>query len=430
MPGRLLVGFQDDPTLRWANDRMLMLAKARTAGATVIRTTVDWAQVAPSRPARPDDAFDPAYRLDDVDELTRNAQRLGIELLITIWGTPRWANGGEGPNYAPSNPHDLEDFAHALADRYSGRHAGYPSVRLFSVWNEPNLEQFLAPQFDARGHSTSPAIYARLARAVYEGVKDANPDALVAIGETSPHGRDAPSRDRIQDSHSPVRFARLLAGVKPRVEFDAWAQHPYPQRPSLSPGADVHWPRVGLSNLERFGRDLDAWFERPDVPLWLTEYGLETRPGEPHGISQTLQARYAVDALRMASALPRVRMFVWFVFHDQPETPWQSGLIGADGRPKLALRAFSRAANRLDVRDPLVTDGARRVLVPALELAYQTPPGSLIQIQGIRMYSFSVRLRRDGWLNLPLKGARGSSIIFWAGDGHGNWIRRFLRRRG
>src|SRR5262249_27936872 len=88
MPGRLLVGFQDDPTLRWADDRMLMLAKARTAGATVIRTTVDWAQVAPSRPARPDDAFDPAYRLDDVDELTRNAQRLGIELLITIWGTP------------------------------------------------------------------------------------------------------------------------------------------------------------------------------------------------------------------------------------------------------------------------------------------------------------------------------------------------------
>jgi Cellulase (glycosyl hydrolase family 5) len=194
MPGRLLVGFQDDPTLRWAKDRMLMLAEAQKAGATVIRTTVDWAQAAPRRPARPNDAFDPAYRLDDVDELTRNAQRLGVEVLISIWGTPRWANRGETPNHAPSDPYDLEDFAHALADRYSGRHPGYPSVRLFSVWNEPNLEQFLAPQFDTHGRSISPAIYGRLARAVYEGVKDANPDALVAIGETSAHGRDAPSR--------------------------------------------------------------------------------------------------------------------------------------------------------------------------------------------------------------------------------------------
>jgi Cellulase (glycosyl hydrolase family 5) len=430
MPGRLLVGFQDDPTLRWANDRMLMLAKLKRAGATVIRTTVDWAQVAPRRPARPADAFDPVYRLDDVDELTRNAQRLGVELLISIWGTPPWANGGKKPNHAPSDPHDLEDFAHALADRYSGRHAGYPSVRLFSVWNEPNLEQFLAPQFDTRGRSISPAIYARLANAVYEGVKDANPGALVAIGETSAHGRDAPSRDRIQDSHSPVRFARLLAQAQPRVKFDAWAQHPYPPRPGLAPGASVRWPRVGLSDLERFGHALDAWFKRQGVPIWITEYGLETRPADPHGIPEALQARYGPDALRMASALPRVRMFVWFVFHDRRETPWQSGLIAANGRPKRALAAFSHAARRLSVRQPLVADDAGRVYVPALELAYRAPPGSSIQIQGVRAYSFSVHLGRDGWLNVPLTGAAGGPLIaFRADDGQGNSIWRFVRRR-
>ena len=429
MPGRLLVGFQDDPSLRWAKDRMLMLARAQHAGATVIRTTIDWAQAAPRRPARPADAFDPAYRLDDVDELTRNAQRLGVELLISIWGTPGWANGGKKPNHAPSDANDLEDFAHALADRYSGRHPGYPAVRLFSVWNEPNIEQFLAPQFDSHGRSISPAIYARLANAVYAGVKDANPDALVAIGETSAYGRDAPSRDRIQDSHSPARFARLLAEAKPRIRFDAWAQHPYPPRPSLAPSAEVRWPRVGLSNLKRFGRALDAWFNRSGIPFWITEYGLETRPADPHGIPQALQARYGPDALRMASALPRVRLFVWFVFHDRSETPWQSGLIAAGGRPKPALAAFSRAAHRLDVREPLVAEGAGRVYVPALELAYRAPAGSSIQIQGLRTYSFSVHLRRDGWLNVPLTGARGPLIAFRADDGHGNYVWRFVRRR-
>ena len=65
MPGRLLIGFQDEPTLRWGADRMAMLDRARKAGAAVIRTTVTWAQAAPRRPQNPASPFDPAYRLDD-----------------------------------------------------------------------------------------------------------------------------------------------------------------------------------------------------------------------------------------------------------------------------------------------------------------------------------------------------------------------------
>jgi hypothetical protein len=225
MPGRLLVGLQDDSTFRWAADRGEMLDRTRAASGAVIRTTVVWKDAAPTRPTDAADPFDPAYRLDDVDDLARNAQQRGIELLITIWGTPSWANGGEGPNRPPLDSTDLEDFARALADRYSGRHAGYPAVRLFSAWNEPNLEQFLAPQFDGAGRSVAPELYAALARAVYGGVKAANAEALVAIGETSPRGHDLPSRGRVQDSHSPPRFARLLAEARPKVRFDAWAQH-------------------------------------------------------------------------------------------------------------------------------------------------------------------------------------------------------------
>jgi hypothetical protein len=87
---------------------------------------------------------------------------------------------------------------------------------------EPNTEQFLAPQFDADGRSVAHALYARLYRAAYTGIKQANPKALVAIGETSSHGRDRPSRGSVQDSHSPARFARLLSEQRPRLRFDAW----------------------------------------------------------------------------------------------------------------------------------------------------------------------------------------------------------------
>ena len=44
------------------------------------------------------DSFDPAYKFGDVDEFVRNAQVRGLEVLITLWGTPTWANGGKKPN--------------------------------------------------------------------------------------------------------------------------------------------------------------------------------------------------------------------------------------------------------------------------------------------------------------------------------------------
>ena len=97
MPGRLLIGFQDDGSLRWADDRAEMLDRARESGTAIIRTIVVWERTAPHRPSDPADPFEASYRLDDVDELARGAQERGIELLISIWGTPPWANGGQGP---------------------------------------------------------------------------------------------------------------------------------------------------------------------------------------------------------------------------------------------------------------------------------------------------------------------------------------------
>src|SRR6187551_63224 len=98
MPGRLLVGLQDDPSFRWDADRAVMLDRAREAAASLLRTVVVWKDTAPTRPVNAVDPFDPAYRLDDVDDLVRSAQQRGMELLVTIWGTPEWANGGQPPN--------------------------------------------------------------------------------------------------------------------------------------------------------------------------------------------------------------------------------------------------------------------------------------------------------------------------------------------
>ena len=142
---RMWMGFHDDPVFRWDNIRMDELDKAQAAHATMIRTLVTWANAAPVKPANAANLFDPAYKLDDVDELVRNAQVRGMEVLITIWGTPKWANGGKTPNFLPTNMNDMRQFSQALASRYSGRNAAYPFVRFYGIWNESNLGQFLPP---------------------------------------------------------------------------------------------------------------------------------------------------------------------------------------------------------------------------------------------------------------------------------------------
>ena len=112
---RMWVGFQDDPSFRWREDRASMLDQAVTSNAGIVRTTVYWSRIAPFRPASPSNPFDPAYRWDDLDEFVRSAQFRGLETLLTIWGTPNWANGSKGPNYAPTRLSDITAFARALA---------------------------------------------------------------------------------------------------------------------------------------------------------------------------------------------------------------------------------------------------------------------------------------------------------------------------
>ena len=133
-----------------------------------------WADVAPTKPANAANPFDPAYNFDDLDEFVRNAQLRDTEVLITLWGTPKWANGNKGRNYLPTSMTDFQNFAKAVASRYSGRTAGYPFVRFYGIWNESNLGLFLTPQFNSKGQIVSPAAYAKLAAAGYAGIKAGN----------------------------------------------------------------------------------------------------------------------------------------------------------------------------------------------------------------------------------------------------------------
>jgi polysaccharide biosynthesis protein PslG len=441
---RLWVGFLDDQAFRWERPRKANLARARRQGASVIRTIVDWSFVARRQPRRPADPFAPEYRLHDVDELVRNAEARGLEVLLTIWGTPRWANGGEKKNVAPDDPRDLREFARALADRYSGRHPGYPFVRFYTVWNEPNAEQFLSPQFDAAGRPLAPATYAALFRAAYDGIKSASPRALVAAGETAARGKDRPG-GRVQDSESPARFARLVAAAAPDLRFDAWAHHPYPRSDRTKPGAPQPWPAVGLGSLGRFGAALGRWFDRDPPPLWLSEFAYRTSPEIRGAASYEQQAAYLERTVELVRAQPSVAMLVWFVFRDMAGEPWQSGLVDRFGRAKPALASFAAAsvpaARQLEVTaDP--TSPVLHFGVPALELRSHLGPGERVAVSytlascgrlvsGGRLES---RIGADGWVPVTSGFAQSPGSSFRLSlelqDVHGGRVLRQVAVRG
>jgi hypothetical protein len=438
---RMLVGFQDDPSFRWREDRVSVLDLAQAANAQIVRSTVYWSRIAPTRPANARNPADPAYRFGDLDEFVTNASLRGMQVMLTIWGTPPWANAGKGQNFAPRNDRDLSNFAFAVARRYNGTFQGLPPVGYFTVWNESNLGQFLSPQYDSKGKPVAPFIYARLYRAAYAGIKAGNPRAKIGIGETSARGRDKPLRRRgVSETESPGRFAQLLSTVRPRLRFDAWSQHPYPTELRQRPTAIVRWPNVTLSQLARFGTSLDQWFGRKNIPIWITEYGYQTQPQQPRGVTYSQQAAYARTALNVARNDPRVQMFIWFIFRDDPTSAWKSGLLAPNGARKPLFTAFSALARLLDGRNPVVTvkGGTRNpvVRIPVIELRARDGAGAKVgatvraylngELVGVAQPQSTLAV--DGWVSfpVPVTTARGRTyaVALDVNDASGNRLTR------
>ena len=93
--------FDDSSTLGTANTFPLL----KSLQVQVVRVTLTWGGrggVANRRPAHPSDPGDPAYDWSTYDRAIERANDAGIQVLLTIVGTPAWANGGQPPSRPPS----------------------------------------------------------------------------------------------------------------------------------------------------------------------------------------------------------------------------------------------------------------------------------------------------------------------------------------
>jgi hypothetical protein len=351
-------GIYDEAQVLYGNpDKVFPVLKQ--LGVRIVRVSLYWNRVAVNRPANPADPTDPAYDWAVYDRTAQYAHQYGMNVLLSVWGTPPWANGGNGPSTAPTDPLDLRRFAFAAATRYGGRTIGadgrvLPAITLWLAWNEPNNPIYLSPQYrqvKSAWVASSPATYAKICQAVYNGVHATNVRGeKVACGATAPRGNNDPSSTR--PSISPLAFMRGVykAGVR---SIDAWAHHPYYSSPGETPAtppASVNGAAptaVTLGNIGTLVAQVTAlWGGKP---IWITEYGYQTLPPDPiFGVSLAKQAAYLTQAYAIAKANPRIDMLLWFLLRDEvPLSGWQSGLMTATGSKKPAFTAYQKTATAL-----------------------------------------------------------------------------------
>jgi hypothetical protein len=317
--------------------RAKTLVKLQALGVKALRVELAWADVAPAPKSakRPRfDATNPAsYNWGPYDPLLGEAQRLKWEVLLTVTSpVPKWATSTRKDQLTRPNTVQFREFMTAV-----GRHYG-SEVALFAIWNEANHPQFLQPQFNSRGTPESPRIYRGLFQAGYEGLQAgglAKPKVL--MGETAPTGYTRLRRSEIRKGGAkallhdvaPLEFLRdalcldskyRKTGTCEMLPAAGYAHHAYttgagptykpPERDDVMIGV--------LSRLTSALTKAERAHALPvHTPIYLTEFGIQTRPSQL-GVSQQKQAEYDAISEKIAWSNPRVVAFSQYLFRDDP----------------------------------------------------------------------------------------------------------------
>jgi hypothetical protein len=293
-------------------------------GVGIYQYGLSWDVVAPARPADPASPADPAYRWPpEIDEAIAEGAKYGIQVSLSVSGSPAWANGGRARNYAPSDPRDYAAFVSAAAQRY-------PGVRHWLIWGEPTKNSSFRPRKGAAVR------YARLLDAAYGALKRVDRRNLVIGGNTFTVG-DSP----------PLRWIRDLAlpnGRAPRM--DLFGHNPFSaRRPDLD-NEPLGRGFADFSDLDTLAGWIDRYLKR-GTKLFLSEFTLPTDHANwefNFWMTQRTQATWLTDALRITRRWSRIYTLGYLGLYDDPlrddGRQVERGLLERDGTRKPGYAAF------------------------------------------------------------------------------------------
>lgn len=287
------------------------------------------------------------FRPDSIVETV--TEKYGLNLLVRIDSHPLWSVEPYLPpeqitnNQPPYHYQDFGAFCFALAERYRGR------IGAYQVWNEPNLSREwgeVAP---------NPAEYTELLRLCYEGIKRADPDAIVISAGLAPTETPLPTAMPDHD------YLQGMYDAGAASYFDVLGLHApgYKAPPTLSPeeAADPDGPWGGHRfNAFRHVEDMRAIMvangdANKQVAIlemgWILEQDIHPDYAW-FGVTEQQQADYLVGAYRYAREnwTPWIGLMTTLYMADADWTPevheqyWWS-IVLPDGTPRLAYEALS-----------------------------------------------------------------------------------------
>ena len=356
--------------------RAAALDELRALGTDTVRINLPWRYLVP-RPGRSEkpagfNAADPGdypqTRWGTVDGVVRGALARGMQVLMTPASPiPDWASASGRSRVARPLPREYGAFVTAVGRRYSGSFRpvacggggglpiGGPScdpplprIEDWAVYNEANQGLFLLPQ-RRRGRAVSPGIYRRLFLAAQAGLrKSGHGRDRLLIGETAPSGGD--------NGVDPIDFLRGVLclrsnftrrrGCEP-IRASGWAHHPYtpglaPFRRSPNPGLINLVTMKSLQRALRLAARSGATTRK--LPVYITEFGIQSLPDREFGVSLRRQAEYLGIAEYLAFRNRGVRSYAQYLLRDDPsdqEIAFTTGLRRASGKKKPSYRAFA-----------------------------------------------------------------------------------------
>ena len=352
-----------------APGRAKALDELQDFGVDTVRVIVQWRQIAPDVNAANKPAFDatdpnayPVKNWEALDDLIRGARQRGMNILLTPSSpTPNW---GSRTHSDISDPiaSDFGQFVQALGTRYSGNFTPppplnptdppsttLPRVDDWSVYNEPNLTLFLKPQI-RHGVSVAAKTYRELFLAAQKALQaTGHGNDLLLIGETSPSSGRGGTR--------PIDFLRGVfclnakfkrqGGCSP-IDADGWAQHPYD--PFDAPFEEGTHNLLNLATIDDLTDALKkakrAGAVRRNLPVYVTEYGVESVPDRRFGVSQLQQAEFISISEYLMYLNRRIRTFGQYLLQDDKgnaQTNFQTGLRFDTGAEKTSYDAFQIA---------------------------------------------------------------------------------------
>ena len=335
------------------------LDQIQALGATAVRVQLTWNQVAPD----PDATHAPSFNATDpnaypvagwarYDAVIDGARARGLKVLLTITGgAPRWATASKRDFLTRPSATAFGKFATAVGRRYGTK------VSWWSVWNEPNLGKLLKPLYTTRhGRKLASAgIYRQLYLKAYAGLRSARVSAPILLGELAPQANSQHEEGTI----GPLAFLRGVLCLDGRyrkvgrgcakLPAQGFAMHPYTNAvgPRLRP---ANADNVTIGVLSRLTSALDrsarAGALPRRLPIYVTEFGVQSFPDHVFGVSLAKQSDFRSLAERMAYSNPRVKSFSQYLLRDDAtvdhsHSAFESGLIlFKSGRAKPSFEGF------------------------------------------------------------------------------------------